>query len=187
MLWKTFECIHCRTVPVQIPGIVFLSGGQTEEEATVNLNAINLYAQQQHHEVWSLTFSFGGGLQLCAACFWIVFLVTTSSSKRETDLAKPTGQQNCVSSAQESLVDVHITWLYMKPYVVDSSHMAQASVMSIWSKDQSNQAEAKAMAAALASVNGTACQGKYQPPHPSILQESLHESFRGWNSAVKSA
>ena len=59
--------------------------------------------------------------------------------------------------------------------------------MSIWSKDQSKSAEAKDMAAALALVNGAACQGIYSPPHPSILKESLHESFRGWNAAVKSA
>lgn len=55
---------RCRTVPAQIPGIVFLSGGQTEEEATVNLNAINKYAQEQQHQGWSLSFSFGRGLQV---------------------------------------------------------------------------------------------------------------------------
>ena len=33
-----------RTVPPAMPGIVFLSGGQSEEEASVNLNAINQYA-----------------------------------------------------------------------------------------------------------------------------------------------
>ncbi|DBA99911.1 hypothetical protein WJX77_001277 [Trebouxia sp. C0004] len=120
---QTFDVMQ-RTVPVQSPGIVFLSGGQTEEEATVNLNAINLHAQQQNHEGWSLTFSFGRGLQ--------------------------------------------------------------ASVMSIWSKDQSNKAEARSMAAALAAANASACQGKYAPPHPSILKESLHEKFRGWNANVKS-
>lgn len=32
----------CRVVPPALPGIMFLSGGQTEEEATVNLNAINI-------------------------------------------------------------------------------------------------------------------------------------------------
>ena len=58
----------------------------------------------------------------------------------------------------------------------------QASVMSIWTKDQSNAADAKAMAAALAAANAKACQGAYQPPHPSILKESLHESFRGWSA-----
>ena len=56
--------LACRSVPEQIPGIVFLSGGQTEEEATVNLNAINQYAQQQGHKGWSLTFSYGRGLQV---------------------------------------------------------------------------------------------------------------------------
>ena len=33
-----------RTVPPAMPGVVFLSGGQSEEEASVNLNAINQYA-----------------------------------------------------------------------------------------------------------------------------------------------
>ena len=32
-----------RTVPAAVPGVVFLSGGQSEEEASVNLNAINQY------------------------------------------------------------------------------------------------------------------------------------------------
>jgi len=32
-----------RTMPVAVPGVVFLSGGQSEEEASVNLNAINQY------------------------------------------------------------------------------------------------------------------------------------------------
>ena len=32
-----------RTLPAAVPGVVFLSGGQSEEEASVNLNAINQY------------------------------------------------------------------------------------------------------------------------------------------------
>lgn len=36
----TLTCMR-RVVPAAIPGIMFLSGGQSEEEATVNLNAIN--------------------------------------------------------------------------------------------------------------------------------------------------
>lgn len=60
----------------------------------------------------------------------------------------------------------------------------QASVMSIWTKDQSKTAEARAMAAALAAANAKACQGLYRAPHPSVLKESLHESFRGWSAAV---
>ena len=34
-----------RTVPPAMPGVVFLSGGQSEEEASVNLNAINQYSE----------------------------------------------------------------------------------------------------------------------------------------------
>ena len=56
-------CVY-RTVPSDIAAIVFLRGGQTEEEATVNLNAINLYAQKQNHRSWSVTFSYGRGLQV---------------------------------------------------------------------------------------------------------------------------
>ena len=63
----------------------------------------------------------------------------------------------------------------------------QASVMSIWTKDQSKTADAKAMAAALAAANAKACQGVYRPPHPSVLKDSLHESFRGWSANTASA
>ena len=46
-----------RTVPAAVPAIVFLSGGQSEEEATLNLNAVNKL------QPWSLSFSFGRALQ----------------------------------------------------------------------------------------------------------------------------
>jgi len=50
-----------RTVPPALPGVTFLSGGQSEEEASVNLNAINAY--NGHKKPWSLTFSYGRALQ----------------------------------------------------------------------------------------------------------------------------
>jgi len=56
-----------RTVPAAVPGIVFLSGGQSEEEATVNLNAINQYNGKKP---WVLTFSFGRALQASAQKAW---------------------------------------------------------------------------------------------------------------------
>lgn len=37
----TLTCMR-RVVPAAIPGIMFLSGGQSEQEATVNLNAVNV-------------------------------------------------------------------------------------------------------------------------------------------------
>jgi len=56
-----------RTVPPAVPGIMFLSGGQDEEEATLNLNAMN----QDHHLPWSLSFSFGRALQHSCQKAWL--------------------------------------------------------------------------------------------------------------------
>ncbi|KRX83052.1 Fructose-bisphosphate aldolase 1 [Trichinella sp. T6] len=56
-----------RTVPAAVPGVVFLSGGQSEEEATVNLNAIN---QVQGKKPWALTFSYGRALQATVLATW---------------------------------------------------------------------------------------------------------------------
>jgi len=49
-----------RSVPAAMPGINFLSGGQTPEEATVNLNAMNAMAG---NAPWQLSFSYGRALQ----------------------------------------------------------------------------------------------------------------------------
>ncbi|XP_040047657.1 fructose-bisphosphate aldolase A [Gasterosteus aculeatus] len=56
-----------RTVPPAVPGVTFLSGGQSEAEATINLNAINQCAL---HRPWALTFSFGRALQASALKAW---------------------------------------------------------------------------------------------------------------------
>ncbi|KRX92123.1 Fructose-bisphosphate aldolase [Trichinella pseudospiralis] len=56
-----------RTVPAAVPGVVFLSGGQSEEEATVNLNAIN---QVLGKKPWALTFSYGRALQASVLATW---------------------------------------------------------------------------------------------------------------------
>ena len=55
-----------RVVPAAVPGINFLSGGQTPEEATLNLNAMNTLGQQP----WSLSFSYGRALQEPAQRAW---------------------------------------------------------------------------------------------------------------------
>ena len=49
-----------RGVPVAVPGVVFLSGGMSEEEASSALNEINL---AEGHKPWYLTFSYGRALQ----------------------------------------------------------------------------------------------------------------------------
>lgn len=56
-----------RTVPVAVPGIVFLSGGQSEEEASVNLDAMN---KLQGKKPWALSFSYGRALQASTIKAW---------------------------------------------------------------------------------------------------------------------
>ena len=53
-------------VPAAVPGIVFLSGGQSDEEATANLDAINKLGPQP----WKLSFSYGRALQHAALNAW---------------------------------------------------------------------------------------------------------------------
>jgi fructose-bisphosphate aldolase class I len=57
-----------RSVPPAVPGITFLSGGQTEEQASLNLNAIN--APGLGPRPWSLTFSYGRALQKTVLDVW---------------------------------------------------------------------------------------------------------------------
>ena len=66
--YQTLNCF-AETVPVAVPGIVFLSGGQGDEEATVNLNSINLRAKE-FKAPWELSFSYGRGLQAAPLKAW---------------------------------------------------------------------------------------------------------------------
>lgn len=62
---RTVECLK-KTVPAEVPGIAFLSGGQSDEEASAHLNAIN-----QHPDLpWAVTFSYGRALQQQAMKSW---------------------------------------------------------------------------------------------------------------------
>ncbi len=64
----TVDCFR-RTIPAAVPGIAFLSGGQGDEEATVNLDAINKIAKAENAP-WELTFSYGRGLQATPLSIW---------------------------------------------------------------------------------------------------------------------
>lgn len=55
-----------RTVPAAIPGIVFLSGGQSDEDATAHLNAMNAMGGLP----WKLSFSYGRALQAAPLKAW---------------------------------------------------------------------------------------------------------------------
>ncbi|MRG54977.1 fructose-bisphosphate aldolase [Phyllobacterium sp. YR620] len=54
------------TVPAAVPGIAFLSGGQSDEEATAHLSAMNA----NFTTPWKLTFSYGRALQAAALSAW---------------------------------------------------------------------------------------------------------------------
>src|SRR3989440_4939343 len=61
----TLECFY-KHVPAAVPGVVFLSGGQSDEDATAHLNAMN--ARGPHP--WQLSFSYGRALQAPALKAW---------------------------------------------------------------------------------------------------------------------
>ena len=82
-----------RVVPAAVPGIVFLSGGQGDDEASVNLNAVNLYASNTGAP-WQLSFSYGRALQNAPLNAWA-------------------GQQANVSLAQQAF--------YHRAYVVGAA------------------------------------------------------------------
>jgi fructose-bisphosphate aldolase, class I len=62
---KTLECLK-KSVPSEVPGIAFLSGGQSEIEATKNLNLIN----KNNSTNFIMTYSYGRALQQSALKFW---------------------------------------------------------------------------------------------------------------------
>jgi fructose-bisphosphate aldolase class I len=61
----TLECLK-NSVPSEVPGIAFLSGGQSELEATENLNLINKYNDTN----FIMSYSYGRALQQSALKFW---------------------------------------------------------------------------------------------------------------------
>ena len=64
---KTVKCFRA-SVPTAVPGIVFLSGGQSDEEATAHLNAMN--AQYKEQMPWGLSYSYGRALQAAPLKAW---------------------------------------------------------------------------------------------------------------------
>ena len=62
---KTIDCF-LRVIPADLPGIVFLSGGQSDLEATENLNSMNKLGSFP----WELSFSYGRALQTTTLAAW---------------------------------------------------------------------------------------------------------------------
>ena len=63
---KTVKCLKS-SVPALVPGIAFLSGGQSDEDATAHLAAMNA----AYDMPWKLTFSYGRALQAAALQAWL--------------------------------------------------------------------------------------------------------------------
>ncbi|MCH8238120.1 MAG: fructose-bisphosphate aldolase class I [Proteobacteria bacterium] len=63
---RTIECMK-RCVPAAVPGIMFLSGGQSEEDATAHLNAMNANFAPTP---WKLSYSYGRALQQSCLKTW---------------------------------------------------------------------------------------------------------------------
>ncbi|MHB1214582.1 MAG: class I fructose-bisphosphate aldolase [Thiobacillus sp.] len=77
----TLRCLR-RYVPAAVPGIVFLSGGQSAEDATDHLNAMNAMGPQP----WEVSFSYGRALQAPVLAAW-------------------RGQEDNVAAAQNALLN----------------------------------------------------------------------------------
>jgi len=73
----TLKCLK-ENVPADVPGIAFLSGGQTEVEATENLNLINKYNDTN----FIMTYSYGRALQQSALKFWSKDINNTSGTQK---------------------------------------------------------------------------------------------------------
>ncbi len=72
------------TVPATLPGIVFLSGGQSDEAATAHLNAMN----QMGPNPWPLSFSYGRAMQSAALKLWSQDIVNNIASAQQTVFAR---------------------------------------------------------------------------------------------------
>jgi len=62
---ETLKCLR-NIVPAAVPGIGFLSGGQTDENSTIHLNAMNVLGPQP----WALSFSYGRAIGRAAMMAW---------------------------------------------------------------------------------------------------------------------
>ena len=107
----TVEALQ-RTVPPAVPGVTFLSGGQSEEEATLHLNALN--ALPLGARPWKLTFSYGRALQKTCIKVWggkkenfvkaQQALMLRARANGAASVGKYTGDANSASASQSTYV-----------------------------------------------------------------------------------
>jgi fructose-bisphosphate aldolase class I len=90
---KTLDCLK-KNVPSEVPGIAFLSGGQSEQEATKNLDEINKINDTN----FLITFSYGRALQQSALKTWSKEM---SNTKAIHDVFNHRAKMNSLASKGE--------------------------------------------------------------------------------------
>lgn len=80
-----------RTIPPSVPGIHFLSGGMSEEESTLNLQALQ---EECPNSPWSLTFSYGRALQATTLKTWSGGAIGSDSWNAAQDILVKLAQAN---------------------------------------------------------------------------------------------
>jgi fructose-bisphosphate aldolase, class I len=80
---NTIMCLKT-AVPAILPGVVFLSGGQSDEDATAHLDAMNKMGPHP----WPLSFSYGRAMQSAALKIWSQDLVNNIAKAQETVYAR---------------------------------------------------------------------------------------------------
>ena len=99
------------TLPVSVPGVTFLSGGMSEEDATLALNAINSFEAKKP---WALTFSYGRALQQTVLKVWggkkenaaaaQKALMVRAKANSDAALGKYDGSANSAEASQSNFV-----------------------------------------------------------------------------------
>ena len=79
----TVQCLKS-TVPAALPGIVFLSGGQSDEQATAHLNEMN----KAENLPWPLSFSYGRAMQSAALKIWAADIAGNIAEAQKTVYAR---------------------------------------------------------------------------------------------------
>jgi fructose-bisphosphate aldolase, class I len=79
----TVQCLKS-AVPAVLPGIVFLSGGQSDDDATAHLNEMN----KSENLPWPLSFSYGRAMQSAALKIWGADIVNNIAEAQKTVYAR---------------------------------------------------------------------------------------------------
>lgn len=102
-----------RTVPAAVPGITFLSGGQSEEDATRHLDAMNRVTDLKP---WALTFSYGRALQATVLKVWAGKKENVAAAQKALLVRAKANSMACVGKYDGSAAASGGDSLYVKDY-----------------------------------------------------------------------